>query len=63
MFFLSRGDITAIFALLGKTPFDMLLSVAFDNRAAKTPAVKCYQILLKMALKEIFSVNYQELGR
>ena len=36
--FLSRGDTRAIFASLGKTPFDMLLFIVFDNGAAKTPA-------------------------
>ena len=36
--FLARGDTRAIFAFLGKTPFDMLLFIVFDNGAAKTPA-------------------------
>ena len=38
VFFLSRRDTRAIFASLGKTPFDMLLFILFDNSAAKTPA-------------------------
>ena len=36
--FLSRGDTRAIFPSLGKTPFDMLLFIVFDNGVAKSPA-------------------------
>ena len=35
---LPRGDTRAIFASLGKTHFNMLLFIVFDNGAAKTPA-------------------------
>ena len=36
--FLSKGDTKAIFASLRKTSFDMLLSIVFDDSAAKAPA-------------------------
>ena len=52
--FLSSGDTSTISASLGKTPFDMLLFIVFDNGAAKTPSANFFGGILSTFCVENF---------
>ena len=52
--FLSSGDTSTISASLGKTPFDMLLFIVFDNGAAETASANFFGGILSKFYVENF---------